>query len=44
MSVSLWLEGLYASKVPTLLQHAFLVAQAVVAQERAHTRPLTSST
>ena len=25
-------EGLYASKLPTLLQHAFLVAQAVVAQ------------
>ena len=26
------MEGLYASKLPTLLQHAFLVAQAVVAQ------------
>jgi hypothetical protein len=25
-------ERLYASKLPTLLQHAFLVAQAVVAQ------------
>ena len=26
------MKGLYASKLPTLLQHAFLVAQAVVAQ------------